>query len=200
MAVNIHDIPPEILAAAFEIGIYNWGITFLSPLPCVCQNWCFVVENNPRLWGIISVTHKTSLCALEKQITKAKAAPLSIRISPSAMQGRRHAQVRDQLSALSANWVSVDVGTAFLCESGTRWRDLRYTLEALKLTRDKPTFNNPGSFFEDSAYLPQQPPPFHTFSADSLPKAWTIGFLGPWIKHFFLRQWGIGQNLADTWD
>jgi len=200
MPVNIHDIPPEILAAAFEFGIYNWGIEFISPLSCVCRNWRFIVENTPRLWGIISVAYRSSPHVLEKQITKAKASPLSIQIFPSAAQGRKHAQVREQLSVLSANWVSADVGTAFLCESGTRWNTLRYNLEALKLSRGKPTFNDPGSFFEDSTYRPQQPLPFHTFSADSLPKAWTIGFLGPWIKHFSLRQWGIGQNLADTWD
>jgi hypothetical protein len=199
MPADIHDIPPEILAAAFEIGIHTWGIQFISPLPRVCQHWRFVVDNTPRLWGIISVSPKSSPKVLEKQITKAKASPLSIRISPSA-KGIRHSRVRKQLFALSANWVTADVGTAFLCDSGARWNVLQYNLETLTLSRGNPTYNDPGSFFEDSKHHSHRQVSLHTFSADSLPKAWTMGFLGPWLKHFYLRQWRLGQKITDTWD
>ena len=37
----------------------------------------------------------------------------------------------------------------------------------------------------------------HTLFADSLAKAWTVGFLGPWINHFHLRH---SQKITDTWD
>ncbi|KIM43906.1 hypothetical protein M413DRAFT_442972 [Hebeloma cylindrosporum] len=198
-ATDIHDIPPEILAAVFEIGIHTWGIHFISPLPRVCQHWQFVVDNTPRLWGIISVSPNSSPRVLEKQITKAKASPLSIRISSSA-QGTRHNRVRQQLFALSANWVAADVGTAFLCESGTRWNALRYNLETLTLCRGNPIYDDPGSFFEGPTYHSHRQLALHTFSADSLPKAWTTGFLGPWIKHFYLRQWRTGLKIIDTWE
>lgn len=201
MPADIHDIPPEILAAAFEIGILTWGIKFISPLSRVCKDWRFVVDNTPRLWGIISVSPKSSPNVLEKQITKAKSSPLSIRIFPSA-QGIRHSRVRKLLFALSANWVTADVGTAFLCDSGTRWNVLRYNLETLTLRRGNPTYNDPGSFFEDSTHHSHfhRQLSLHTFSAESLPKAWTTGFLGPWIKQFYLRQSGTGHKITDTWD
>ena len=199
MPADIHDIPPEILAAAFEIGIYTWGIKFLPTLSRVCQHWRSIIDNTPRLWGIISVSPKSSPNVLEKQITKAKASPLSIRISPSA-NGIRHNRVRRQIFALSANWVTAKVGTAFLSDSGARWNALQYSLETLTLRRGNPTYDDPGPFFEDSTHHSHRQVSLHTFSADSLPKAWTVGFLGPWLKHFYLRQWGTGQKITDTWE
>ena len=133
------------------------------------------------------------------QIMKAKASPLSIWISASATRGLRRSGVQEQLFALSDNWVSADVETAFLSQSGTRWSNLRYNLQTLTLHRGSLIYDNPGSFFEDStsnSHFHRQET-LHTFFADSLANAWTVGFLGPWIKHFHLRH---SQKITDTWD
>ncbi|KIM43914.1 hypothetical protein M413DRAFT_442980 [Hebeloma cylindrosporum] len=199
MPADIHAIPPEILAAIFVMGVHTWEIQFVSTLSRVCQDWKSVVDNTPRLWGVIFISSRSSPGVLEKQLAKAKASPLSLWVLPCA-QAIQLNRVRKQLFALSANWVEADVGTAFLCESGTGWNALRHNLQRLTLCRGHSTSDDPGSFFEDSTDISHRQPSLHTFYSLSLPVAWTRGFLGPWIKHFYLRQSGKGQKITDTWE
>ncbi|RXW20835.1 hypothetical protein EST38_g5018 [Candolleomyces aberdarensis] len=78
------DLPPEILATAFEIGVLTWGIHFLPAVCLVCRDWNSVVQNAPHLWGIIQVTKSSQVKRLLDRIIKAKDAPLTVYISPRA--------------------------------------------------------------------------------------------------------------------
>jgi len=221
--VDIHDIPPEILAASFEMGIYTWGTTFIYPISLVCSSWRDTIEHTPRLWGIILIGKAHQGCGpggaraqakrLRKQIVKAKEAPLSIVCDA---KGRVHPrELVDELVGLAHNWVMADVGTEFLANS--RWGVLRYTLEELVLRRNgNPAEDNPSAFFEKDgegsicSTGTRHPTKLRSFTAKSLPRDWVLGFLSPTIQHFHLeggdsvvpRNWRGGQkhNIRDIWE
>ena len=225
--VNIHDIPPEILAASFEMGIYTWGTTFIYPISLVCSSWRGTIEHTPRLWGIILIGKAHQGCgaggaraqakSLRKQIVKAKEAPLSIVCDA---KGRVHPrELVDELVGLAHNWVMADVGTEFLAHS--RWGVLRYTLEELVLRRNgKPAEDDPGAFFEKdgggtgnihSTSGARHTNKLRSFTAKSLPRGWVLGFLSPTIQHFHFEGgdrvvvpisiWGGRRhNIRDTWE
>jgi hypothetical protein len=75
------DIPPEILASAFEVGVLTWGIRYLPPMCLICKEWNQVIINTPHLWGIIEVNTNSDGKFLLDQIARAKAAPLTIPLS-----------------------------------------------------------------------------------------------------------------------
>jgi len=224
--VDIHDIPPEILAASFEMGIYTWGTTFIYPISLVCSSWRDTIEHTPRLWGIVLIGKAHQGCGpggaraqakrLRKQIVKAKEAPLSIVCDA---KGRVHPrELVDELVGLAHNWVMADVGTEFLANS--RWGVLRYTLEELVLRRNGiPAKDDPGAFFEKdgggtgnihSTSGARHPTKLRSFTAKSLPRGWVLGFLSPTIQHFHFeggdsvvpRTWWDGKkhNIRDTWE
>ncbi|PPR03013.1 hypothetical protein CVT26_004540 [Gymnopilus dilepis] len=206
----INEIPPEILATVFEISIYTSGISALRPLSVVCQHWHDIVEQTPRLWGIILLHKHSSPEALQRQITKAKAAPLSITIDPGTRSLKRTANVFQQLSALSRNWVMATVGTDFI--SSSRWVNLHRSLEELALRRANPAHNEPSLFFDGVDALSKRETRLRSFTATGLPKAWIVGFLGPSILQFrlvngfcdFVDQstWSSRpySRISDTWD
>ncbi|KDR71581.1 hypothetical protein GALMADRAFT_253923 [Galerina marginata CBS 339.88] len=208
--VDIHDIPPEILATAFELGIYSEGISFLRPLAKVCRSWREIIDHTPRLWGIILIRKRTSSKALERQIAKAKASPLSITISPGTSVGRYKNPIA-QLTKLSSNWVIADIGTQFI--SPCLWVDLHRSLEELSLSRDAPAYDDPGPFFEGVDTLTKRETKLRSFTATGLSRSWVLGFLGPSIRHFGLIR-GLNNviepgnymairnrcRISDTWD
>ncbi|RXW15103.1 hypothetical protein EST38_g10753 [Candolleomyces aberdarensis] len=99
------DIPPEILASAFEIGVLTWGIRYLPPMCLVCKEWNQVVISTPHLWGIIEVATDSHAEFLLDQIARAKAAPLTVFVSKGALNSHSLAPVIRGLVALSPNWI-----------------------------------------------------------------------------------------------
>ncbi|KDR71568.1 hypothetical protein GALMADRAFT_74855 [Galerina marginata CBS 339.88] len=196
--VDIHDIPPEILITAFEIGIFTFGISFLAPLSLVCQDWHDIINQTPRLWGIISIFKRTPPSALERQVTKAKASPLYIMIAPDARLSK-HKKALKELIDLAGNWVVGDLGYEVV--SATRWIDLYNSLEGLSLHGSRPTstHNDPRPFFEGITNNMKRGTKLHSFTANGISRPWTLGFLGPSIKYFSLRR-DDQSKMMDTWD
>ncbi|KAF8881676.1 hypothetical protein CPB84DRAFT_1791546 [Gymnopilus junonius] len=208
---DINDIPPEILASVFELTIYTSSISSLRPLSIVCRHWHDVVEQTPRLWGIVLLRKQSSPAALEKQITKAKAAPLSITLFPGTRSAKHTKKVYQKLTDLSINWVMANVGTEFI--SACRWVALYRSLEELTLCRGGPRYDEPGPFFNDVNAFTQREAKLRSFTATNLQKAWVIGFLGPSIRQFCLVRgypdlseqvnyytYRLYTRIADTWD
>jgi hypothetical protein len=192
---TIANAPPEILASIFELGIYSCGITSIQPVSLVCTTWRDIINTTPRLWGIIILEKNTPARIFEIQISKAKAAPLSVLI-PSQPLGKRYRGIIDRLVSLSSNWISADVSTEHLLLSNL---DTYHNLEYLRLS----CRGNPGEFsmniplfsHEQSIKHLQK---LHSFDAINLNRSWITPFLGPSIKHFRLQQKGIrSENMDD---
>ncbi|KAJ2927458.1 hypothetical protein H1R20_g9636, partial [Candolleomyces eurysporus] len=108
------DIPPEILASAFEIGVLRWGIRYLPPMCLVCKEWNQVIINTPHLWGIIEVTTNSHAEFLLDQTARAKATSLTIFVSKGALNSHSLAPVIRGLVALSPNWIKATVARTSL--------------------------------------------------------------------------------------
>uniref|UniRef100_A0A8H8CGN7 F-box domain-containing protein n=1 Tax=Psilocybe cubensis TaxID=181762 RepID=A0A8H8CGN7_PSICU len=180
---TILDIPPEILAAAFEMGIYSTGIRFIYPVALVCRDWCEIVNDTPRLWGILFIGRKTSPKILQRRLEKAKASPLSIMVSSKAPIYSKNLEgpLKD-LVALSRNWVALDANFDFI--SLVRWKDLCRNLEELTLFPGRKYQNSQDTFFDDvDPSSVDRDVKLHSLTATSLPHLWIRGFLGPKVRH-----------------
>ncbi|CAA7264443.1 unnamed protein product [Cyclocybe aegerita] len=202
---TIHDIPPEILAASFEVGIYTWGIGYLRPLSDVCQAWRDTIEHTPRLWGIISFTRSRSAAALLRQLAKAKNAPLALTIEPlsitrSASKSSIRKDKEEVLKALLGRvggWVSADVGTDLLAKC--RWEDMA-NLEKLIIRRGGPQNQDPGPFFTSEYECKNLK--LHSFSTTGgVPSRWVTPFLkySPSIRYFSLHTGNKSQTYHTYW-
>ncbi|KAF8804068.1 hypothetical protein BYT27DRAFT_7194793 [Phlegmacium glaucopus] len=179
------DLPPEILARAFEFGIHAWGIQILRPLSQVCRYWQEIIETTPRLWGIIIVKNTSSIQSLESQIIKAKASPLSVSLLLGCFN-RRLEPVVNRLISLSYNWIYADMTTSAIARC--RWANLRTNLEELHLSRGRPVDDDPRDFFDDTVAVQLRSEiKLRSFTAVGLPKSWVLRFLGPSIRHFCFR-------------
>lgn len=178
------DLPPEILARAFEFGVHALGIQFLRPLSCVCRYWQEIIEATPRLWGIITLGNTSSTPSLKSQIIKAKESPLSISLLSLK---NRHEPVVDRLISLSYNWIHAEVTTTTIARC--RWANLRTNLEELHLAPGRPVDDDPRDFFGDTDAVQRHSEiKFRSFTAVRLPKSWILRFLGPSIRYFCLRR------------
>lgn len=149
------DIPPEVLASAFEIGVLSWGIRYLLPVCLVCKEWNQVVINTPHLWGIIEVNGDSRPEFLLDQISRAKAAPLTVFVSKAALSSKPLAPVLKGLVALSQNWVSASMPKAFL--NRCRWADLRNSLRELSILNGDDAVSS--WFFHGVSETTALPPP-----------------------------------------
>ncbi|KAF9530769.1 hypothetical protein CPB83DRAFT_892407 [Crepidotus variabilis] len=195
---SVHDIPPEIIAASFEMAIFTWGISVLRPLSLVCPSWRDIIDHTPRLWGILLLQGKlraSKVKRLTDQLEKAKESPLSIVCGPAA----RDHPILKRIAALSHNWVMADVNTSHL--STTQWSTLKNSLQELKLSRFGVDNWNALSmaFFDDDddGVRVLQPGKLQSFTAVALPRCWVTGFLSrnPTIRNFRLER---GHNIQNT--
>ncbi|KAJ3509438.1 hypothetical protein NLJ89_g5224 [Agrocybe chaxingu] len=202
---TIHDIPPEILAASFEVGIYAWGIGYLRPLSHVCQTWRDTIEHTPRLWGIITFTRSRSAAALLQQLAKAKNAPLALTIEPQSItRSAGKANVRkDKEEALKTllervgGWISVDVGTDLLAKC--RWEDMG-NLEKLVIRPSGSQNQAPGPFF--ASEFEWKSLKLHSFSTTGgVPNTWVTPFLKhcPSIRYFSLHTGNKSHTSQTSW-
>ena len=78
--LTFYDVPPELFARIFEIGIQAFGISFLPPIALVCRSWADLVRNTPRLWGIFDLRRFKywEISKVQNQMQKSKKAPLQV--------------------------------------------------------------------------------------------------------------------------
>lgn len=183
--MDFQQVPSDVYATIFEIGVLAWGIDFLPRICLVCRAWNEIVISTPSLWGIINILDKRARYpyTLGLQITKAKAAPLTVSIPPSVLPPAVAWEVR-RLTSLSRNWVSAVVHTNTLLQC--RWSDMRSSLGSLHLSRSFPSTDPATDFFGDLTEF-RQPPKLHTFTATALSKEWILPFLSSSIKFFRLK-------------
>ncbi|KAG6915478.1 hypothetical protein DXG01_011309 [Tephrocybe rancida] len=182
----MEEVPHEILAVVFEIGILTWDIRFLPPLRLVCRSWNDIVMTTPRLWGLITVDKGSNLTRLKAQILKAKNSPLTITARRTTV--RRHQKALQMLVDLSSNWVYLDATTAMLRPG--RWSNLRGTLETLRLiTCGSPRDGQAAAeeFFDTRGPVHQEPPRLRSFAAHNLSDSWLLPFLSSSITSFELH-------------
>ncbi|RXW15106.1 hypothetical protein EST38_g10754 [Candolleomyces aberdarensis] len=179
------DIPPEILASAFEIGVLRWGIRYLPPMCLVCKEWNQVVINTPHLWGIIEVTTNSHAEFLLDQIARAKATSLTIFVSKGVLYIHSLAPVIRGLVALSPNWIKATVPRTLL--NKCRWADLRDSLLELSVTNGSEASES-SLFFDGIADTrPFHPPALRHLSMDYayvFHPEWDNYFLSPLIQTF----------------
>ncbi|KIK05619.1 hypothetical protein K443DRAFT_674915 [Laccaria amethystina LaAM-08-1] len=180
--MDFQQVPSEVYATIFEVGVLAWGIEFLPRICLVCRAWNEIVITTPSLWGIISI-HDKRARTLGLQITKAKDAPLTVSIPPSVLPPAVAREV-GRLTSLSHNWVSAEVHTNTLLQC--RWLNMRSSLGSLQLSRSFPSTGPTTDFFGDLTEF-RQPPKLHTFTATALSKEWILPFLSSSIEFFRLR-------------
>ncbi|KAJ2927624.1 hypothetical protein H1R20_g9475, partial [Candolleomyces eurysporus] len=196
------DIPPEILASAFEIGVLTWGIRYLPPMCLVCKEWNQVVISTPHLWGIIEVATDSHAKFLLDQIARAKAAPLTVFVSKGALNSHSLAPVIRGLVALSPNWIKATVPRTLLNEC--RWTDLRDSLLELFITNGSEVADS--SLFFDGIPDTQSlhPPALRHLSMDYIyisEPEWDNHLLSPSIQTFKINGGHNGQvSLSSTID
>ncbi|TFK66072.1 hypothetical protein BDN72DRAFT_844772 [Pluteus cervinus] len=175
----LDQLPPEILARVFEIGILAWGISYLPPICIVCSAFNDVAVTEPRLWGIVTLTKDSIPSLMETQITKAKAAPLTVYVDRRVRNFKLYPVIQ-RLASLAENWVHADVplSTLALCSSS----DLAKSLLDLDLGRPvSGDYVSLANTFFGTLDSPIQTPRFklRTFRAKELAKRWIIPFLSP---------------------
>lgn len=180
--LDVQQIPPEIFGRIFELGTLNFGIGYLPPLCLVCTIWNDVVLTTPRLWGILAIGRTRSAVTLNSQISKAKAAPLTI-IASQGYKTKSLKRTVNSVVELSHNWVNTDVPLTLLARC--RWSDIRGKLEVLVLSASTPLDDSAA----DTFFNVNDPPlRLHTFIANGISKTWITRFLSPSITHFELAS------------
>ncbi|KAG7442095.1 uncharacterized protein BT62DRAFT_1010876 [Guyanagaster necrorhizus] len=102
-------LPPEIYAHIFEVGVHKWGVGFLPPLCLTCSDWNEIVASTPRLYGIIDFTRSRRRGLV--QLSKAKSAPLYLTLPT---ERRRYNECEKDLLSLVHNWVYASIPTRTL--------------------------------------------------------------------------------------
>lgn len=181
------NLPPELLAYVFEIGVHNWGLRFLPPLCLTCRAWNEVTVSTPRLWGIVDLHRRSNIPLIQAQITKACSSPLTIRIHfPSGKGPKKSKKILDSLLSLKHNWVDVELSTTILMPGAVSWNDLLPVLERLRL--DCVGYSESGAYTAAAAFFAESRqdvvPKLRSFAAVQLPSCWVRGFLGPTITAF----------------
>ncbi|KAJ2924295.1 hypothetical protein H1R20_g12798, partial [Candolleomyces eurysporus] len=179
------DLPPEILATAFESGVLTWGIRFLPAVCLVCRDWNSVVQNTPHLWGIIQVTKSSKVNRLLDQILKAKDAPLSVYISTLASDMVSMTPVLAALIRRCSQWAKATVSSEILGQC--RWTAMFNTLEELQLS----TPGVPGELFfklSENEIPPSGSPALRVLSMIGWYEdgSWTKHLLSPSLQHLCL--------------
>ncbi|KAF8650086.1 hypothetical protein AX16_005412 [Volvariella volvacea WC 439] len=173
--LHINELPPEVLARVFEVGVLTSGVTYIPPLCLVCRTWYGIVDSTPRLWGIISIDKLTNLSLLNRQITQAKSSPISLYISsnPTVYPTRR-------LASLAQNWIYADIPSKIFVACS--WNDLRTNLQELRLTgsTDAADYGEDfiSQFFAQDETPTKTPPKLRTFAGINLPKHWITPLIG----------------------
>ncbi|KAF8898317.1 hypothetical protein CPB85DRAFT_1327710 [Mucidula mucida] len=158
----INELPSELLARAFEIGIFKWGIQFLPPLRLTCQSWNEIVLFTPRLFGIIDVT-RVSRSTIQRQLARAKAAPLYVTI-PRYLNRYHGAELETILLTTAENWVYAAVPMRVMYKIHPRRRDDLTRLDALHVAAGDPKL----AAASESFWGATAPPKLRFFSADGL--------------------------------
>ncbi|GLB42915.1 hypothetical protein LshimejAT787_1203640 [Lyophyllum shimeji] len=191
-------IPPEVFAAVFEIGILTWDIQFLPPLRLVSKAWNDIIMTTPHLWGIITIHKDTDFRRTEYQIIRAKESPLAI--SVQARMNMPPYKIIRMLVSLARNWRCAEVSIRLLVRC--RWSDLRGSLETLKLTSTGMQHILPENFFNlDDEPAFRRPPRLRSLTAVGLSKEWVLPLLSPAITYFELchrDESVVTHQLADT--
>ncbi|KAK7460568.1 hypothetical protein VKT23_009289 [Stygiomarasmius scandens] len=177
------DLPAEIFARIFEIGVHQWGIGFLPPLCLTCRGWYSVIETTPRLWGILVLRKKMDLQTFQSHMRKAKSSPLSVTVLP------RSSRIFDRsgLLALTANWVYASVPLSILKQ--TTWGQLS-ALQTLVLMGDTDPASDPktvDSFFETTS-TSSDTPKLKSLTVDNVSTLWIRRMLSPQISHFQMTR------------
>ncbi|KIY66382.1 hypothetical protein CYLTODRAFT_491511 [Cylindrobasidium torrendii FP15055 ss-10] len=106
------DLPAEVYARVFEIGVWKWGIGFLAPLRLTCRQWNDIVLSTPRLYGIINVGRGY----IRKQLDLAKSAPISLTVPSSSSIAESTENI---LLSTARNWIYADIPVRFLITIGS---------------------------------------------------------------------------------
>lgn len=193
----LKDLPPEIFSRILEFGVFQWGIRYLPPVCLTCKDWNDTVVSNPRLWGIIVIperSHSLQRELLEVQITKAKAAPLTLTIHPAVQPHRKpQTNILSKLVSLARNWVYADVSANFLGLAHLKRGDLS-NLEAIRLCHRGHNEPSADSFFDDEHF---HSPNLRSFASYSTPPKWISGFLSLHITTLELtnQSWALSTTL-----
>lgn len=179
------DLPPEILATAFEKGVLSWGVRFLPPVCLVCKGWNNVVQNTPHLWGIIWVTKSSKPDRLMDQIHKAKDALLTVYISPRASESVSMTFVLANLVRWCGRWAKATVPVEVFIQC--RWTAMFNALEELQLL----TYGFPNEQFftpSENDVLPPGNPALRVLSMAGWYQdaTWTKHLLSPSLEDFCL--------------
>ncbi|KAF8903417.1 hypothetical protein CPB85DRAFT_1320015 [Mucidula mucida] len=175
----ISELPSELLARAFEIGIFKWGIQFLLPLRLTCQSWNEIVLFTPRLFGIIDLNH-VSQSTIKRQLASAKAAPLYVTI-PRYL-GYNGAELETILLTTAENWVYAAVPMRVMYKIHPGRRDAFTRLDALHVAAGDQKLASE-SFWGQTA-----PPKLRFFSADGLCSRGVYSLIVPSIVDFELNN------------
>ncbi|KAF8644213.1 hypothetical protein AX16_008624 [Volvariella volvacea WC 439] len=197
--LHINELPPEVLARAFEIGILTDGVTYIPPLCLVCKTWYEIVESTPRLWGIISIDKSTNLTLLDQQITKAKASPISLYVKPNVYVRPQFVSALPiaRLASLSRNWIYADVPTKVL--AACLWKDLRANLQELRLSSSDVDYDKDviSQFFAGDDSSIKLPPKLRAFAGINLPAQWIAPFIGAHTGSLELAYRGALSTLTE---
>lgn len=167
-------LPPEIYAHIFEVGVHKWGVGFLPPLCLTCSDWNAIVLSTPRLYGIVDFTlsRRHGLA----QLSRAKSAPLYLTLPT---ERRRYYECEQDLLSLVHNWVYASVPTRTL--ESVRGEDL-CSLEELHVTScgDK---ESPKEKLWDVA-----PSKLRVLGANSVSPSWVKNVLSRGVTQFEFRD------------
>ncbi|KAF8063336.1 hypothetical protein FPV67DRAFT_237902 [Lyophyllum atratum] len=190
-------IPAEVFAAVFEIGVLTWDIQFLPPLRLVRRTWDDIITTTPRLWGIVTIHKEINIERVKSQITRAKSSPLSVFVKTRTR--KQHEMLLRMLVELSSNWIRAEVSVSLLARC--RWSDLRGTLETLRLTADGTGNAMPKTFFDVEPNVSLGPPRLRSLTAVGLSEKSILPFLSASITYFELclhEDSIFTQPLSDT--
>ncbi len=167
-------LPPEIYAHIFEVGVHKWGVGFLPSLCLTCSDWNAIILSTPRLYGIIDFTlsRRHGLA----QLSRAKSAPLYLSLPT---ERRRYYECEQDLLSLVHNWVYASVPTRTL--ESVRGEDL-CSLEELHVTScgDK---DSPKEKLWDVA-----PSKLRVLGANSVSPSWVKNVLSRGVTQFEFRD------------
>ncbi|KAH8829884.1 hypothetical protein DL96DRAFT_1813019 [Flagelloscypha sp. PMI_526] len=131
MSLHINDLPPEVLAETFLIGVRLWGLGYLPPVSLTCSIWNHTVVHTPALWGHFAL-YGTMPWRLRQripeQLQRVKSAPLTVYVSSKAGCG----EYQLPLASLCSQWVDADVTTDMLLLCN--WQNMASSLQRLSLS------------------------------------------------------------------